>query len=96
MSTPQSSSCRARWTGSPISAPEHADVVFHRLRGAAAGILLIVSGVAIKRWLVTDPGHWVGIERLVYYVLFPALLINTLAHADLSRVPVGQVAARSC
>jgi predicted permease len=53
--------------------------------------LLIISGVAIRRWLVTDASHWVGIERLVYYVLFPALLINTLAHADLSRVPIGQV-----
>ena len=53
--------------------------------------LLIVSGVLIKRWLVTDASHWVGLERLVYYVLFPALLINTLAHADLSRAPVGQV-----
>jgi predicted permease len=53
--------------------------------------LLTASGVALKRWLVTDAAHWFGIERLVYYVLFPALLINTLAHADLTRVPVGQV-----
>lgn len=53
--------------------------------------MLIVTGVAAKRWLVTDESHWVGIERLVYYILFPALLINTLAHADLTRVPVEQV-----
>ena len=37
-------------------------------------------------------GHWVGLERLVYSVLFPALLIHTIAQADLSRVPVGGLA----
>ena len=45
--------------------------------------LLILSGVAAKRWLVPDEDHWIGAERLVYYVLFPALLIHTLARADL-------------
>ncbi len=32
--------------------------------------------------------QWNGIERLTYYVLFPALIIDTLSRADLSRVPV--------
>ena len=54
--------------------------------------LLILSGVAAKRWLVPDEDHWIGAERLVYYVLFPALLIHTLARADLTRVPVEEVA----
>ena len=54
--------------------------------------LLILSGLAVKRWLVPDAAHWIGAERIVYYVLFPALLINTLAHADLTRVPVEEVA----
>ncbi|MGZ3410573.1 MAG: AEC family transporter [Xanthobacteraceae bacterium] len=53
--------------------------------------MLIVTGVLSRRYLVTDPGHWVGLERLVYYVLFPALLIDTLWHADLTRVPIAQV-----
>jgi malonate transporter len=53
--------------------------------------MLIVTGVLARRYLVTDPAHWVGIERIIYYVLFPALLINTLAHADLTRVPVAEV-----
>lgn len=54
--------------------------------------MLIMSGVAVKRWLIPDETHWIGAERLVYYVLFPALLVNTLAHADLTRVPVEEVA----
>lgn len=50
--------------------------------------LLMVAGVVIRRTIVPDEVHWIGTERLVYYVLFPALLIDTLARADLASVPV--------
>ena len=53
--------------------------------------LLIAAGVLARRFLVTEEDHWVGIERLVYFLLFPALLIDTLALADLSKVPVATV-----
>ena len=53
--------------------------------------LLIVAGVLARRWLIPDDVHWLGIERLVYYLLFPALLIDTLARADLGKVPVAEV-----
>jgi predicted permease len=53
--------------------------------------MLIVTGVLARRLLVTEDAHWIGLERLVYYVLFPALLIVTLARADLTRVPVAEV-----
>ncbi len=53
--------------------------------------MLIVTGVVARRTLVTDDQHWIGLERLIYYVLFPALLITTLARADLTRVPVAEV-----
>jgi malonate transporter and related proteins len=53
--------------------------------------LLIASGVLVRRSLVTEDVHWIGIERLVYFLLFPALLIGTLAQADFSRVPVAAV-----
>jgi malonate transporter and related proteins len=50
--------------------------------------LLIIAGILARRLLVTDDAHWIGVERLIYYLLFPALLIATLARADLTRVPV--------
>jgi malonate transporter and related proteins len=50
--------------------------------------LLIVMGVLLRRWLISDDAHWLGLERLLYYVMFPALLIGTLARADLTKVPV--------
>ena len=50
--------------------------------------LLIVAGAALRRVLVREDAHWIGVERLVYYVLFPALLVDTVARADLGAVPV--------
>src|SRR5256884_9816784 len=50
--------------------------------------LLIITGFLLRRWLIGEDAHWVGLERLLYYVMFPALLIESLARADLSKVPV--------
>jgi malonate transporter len=50
--------------------------------------LLIVLGFVLRRSLLKEDAHWIGLERLVYYVLFPALLIDTLARVDLSAVPI--------
>src|SRR4051794_39032953 len=50
--------------------------------------LLMVSGFLLRRWLIAEDAHWVGMERLLYYVMFPALLIESLSRADLSKVPV--------
>lgn len=53
--------------------------------------LLIVLGVVLKRSLMRLDTQWHGLERLTYYILFPALLIQTLVKADLSKVPVAGV-----
>jgi malonate transporter len=45
----------------------------------------------LKRSLMRLETQWHGLERLTYYVLFPALLIQTLVKADLSGVPVAGV-----
>jgi malonate transporter and related proteins len=50
--------------------------------------VLIVFGLLLRRWLIAEDAHWVGLERLLYYVMFPALLIGTMARADLTKVPV--------
>jgi len=50
--------------------------------------LLIIAGLLLRRFLIADDEHWVGMERLLYYVMFPALLIETLTRADLTKVPV--------
>jgi predicted permease len=53
-----------------------------------AVFLLIVAGVMLKRFHVIRDDHWNGFERVTYFVFFPAVVIETMARADLSRVPV--------
>ena len=54
--------------------------------------LVIALGAALRRTLLPQPHVWEGLERLTYFVLFPALLVTTTATADLSRVPVAGIA----
>ena len=56
-------------------------------------ILLIVAGFWLRRTILPEEMQWNGIERLTYYVLFPALIIDTLARADLASVPILGVGA---
>lgn len=53
--------------------------------------LLILAGSFLRRFVIRGERLWTIAEQLVYYVLFPALLIETLARADLSRVPAAGV-----
>lgn len=53
--------------------------------------LLIIMGFALRRYMLTEDAHWIGLEQLVYFVLFPALLIQTLARANLASVPIAGV-----
>jgi hypothetical protein len=46
--------------------------------------LLIAFGALLARHARFEPGFWAGVERLVYYVLFPALLFRALAGAPLA------------
>jgi malonate transporter len=42
--------------------------------------LLILLGVAMHRWFGMREDFWPQLERLIYYVFFPALLFNSLSH----------------
>ena len=44
---------------------------------------LIVIGLALARRFAFERGFWDGLEQLVYYVLFPALLFRSLALAHI-------------
>jgi malonate transporter and related proteins len=65
--------------------------------GPVLASLISVFLVIVLGWLtrvtgfVAD-GHWAGLERVTYVILFPALVINTLAGADLASVPLAGVA----
>ncbi|MEP9353152.1 AEC family transporter [Xanthobacter sp. KR7-65] len=54
--------------------------------------LTIALGALLRRILLKDPAHWAALEKLTYFVLFPALLVVSAVKADLSQVNVVAVA----
>lgn len=54
--------------------------------------LIIALGVVLRRTLLTDAIHWVALEKLTYFVLFPALLVVSAVKADLDKVNILAVA----
>lgn len=52
---------------------------------------LILFGVLLRRWAFRSPEFWAELERLVYFVLFPVLLVRTTLAADLSAGGIGGV-----
>ena len=51
--------------------------------------LLIVIGYVLKRSSLFSQTFWNDTEKLAYYILFPALLIDKMSVADLSKVDLG-------
>ncbi|MBM3486150.1 MAG: AEC family transporter [Alphaproteobacteria bacterium] len=61
--------------------------------GAVAPVfLLILFGFLLRRRGFPGEGFWALAERLTYFVLFPALLAESLARAELDGLPVGPMA----
>lgn len=50
--------------------------------------LIIAAGWAAKATGFVEERHWAGLERATYVIFFPALIVDTLARADLASVPV--------
>jgi malonate transporter len=53
--------------------------------------LMIVGGALLKRVRGFDAAFWSGVERLVYFVLFPALLFRSLAQSPMALADAGRV-----
>ncbi len=75
----------SRSGASPSSSVFFADAMLSSL---IAVFLVIATGWVLKVRGTVSPAHWLGVERLTYQVLFPAVVIHTLAVADLGRLPV--------
>ncbi|WP_431271631.1 AEC family transporter [Dankookia sp. P2] len=53
---------------------------------------LLLLGALLRRYLLRDDTVWAGIERLVFWVLMPALLCSAIAAVDLAALPIGGMA----
>lgn len=66
------------------------------MSAVASGLLpifaLIGLGYGLRRARLVDRGVWAGLERLVYFVFFPALLVHRLAAADFAALALGPLA----
>jgi hypothetical protein len=58
--------------------------------------VLILVGLALARRFDYGRDFWEGLEKLVYYVLFPALLFRALATAKLDFAQTGWLVAAAC
>jgi len=56
-------------------------------------ILVIASGHVIARTGLIGPDQWRGIERLAYYILFPAVLFEKISTLDFSTLPAASLGA---
>ena len=45
---------------------------------------LILLGYALRRWMALGDHFWSGLEKLVYFVLFPALLFSAITKTPLT------------
>lgn len=52
---------------------------------------LIILGFLFRRWKFPSDNFWVSADRLTYFVLLPALIIQKLAAADFSSSSVSQL-----
>ena len=54
---------------------------------------LIALGVALRRHFGLADAFWTGVERLVYFIFFPALLFHALARASIDLAAMGPLFA---
>ena len=66
------------------------------LNAIAPLFLIIVIGHVLYRTKVVGADVWSAIEHICFYLLFPLLIVRTLARADLTSVPIGQFVAVLC
>ena len=61
-------------------------------------IIILLIGKVMASTQVLSAEGWIGLERVTYFLLFPALIVSKLAVADFSqidwRMPVVLVAAQ--
>lgn len=53
---------------------------------------LILLGYSLRRWMALGDHFWIGLEKLVYFVLFPALLFSAITKTPLTGTAVPLIA----
>jgi predicted permease len=61
--------------------------MYHFITALVPVLALIFIGYLVKRFHFIEDNAWAGIEKLTYYVMFPALLIFNIGRQDLDGTP---------
>lgn len=56
-------------------------------------LLVIAAGSVVARMGIITADQWRGVEKIAYFVLFPAIIIHTVSRTDFSTLPAGGIAA---
>ncbi len=56
-------------------------------------LLVIAAGSVVARMGIITAEQWRGVEKIAYFVLFPAIIIHTVSRTDFSSLPAGGIAA---
>lgn len=56
-------------------------------------VLILALGKGLSSLKVLSPEGWLGLERITYFVLFPALIVGKLAVADFNELSLAMPAA---
>lgn len=54
--------------------------------------IVILVGYGLRRSALIAEDHWLAVDHVCYYVLFPAIIFKEIAAADFSNVPVWSMA----
>ena len=80
------SSIRASLTRSYFFS-EFQAVMLAALNSLVPVLLIIAVGAVVRQLNILTAEQWSGVDRIAYYVLFPAIIIATLARADFASLP---------
>ena len=50
--------------------------------------LTIILGFLLRRFLIPDEAHWVGVNKITFYFLIPSLIITTMVQTEIADLPV--------
>jgi hypothetical protein len=54
-------------------------------------LLIIITGLGLRKCRIVTEENWLGIELLTYWLLFPVLVVVSLIQMDLSKINLGSL-----
>ena len=53
--------------------------------------LTILLGFLLRKYLIPDETHWVGVNKITFYFLIPSLIVTTMLEAEVGAIPIASL-----